>query len=172
MRELLCTTSDRYCAVLSAPRSCANSALLVEQVLAHLRTNYIDRFEYADHTAVARVVVDDACAVLDAGDHRVRASAVVLCTNGFVDHVVEDASGEPVLLPSAQRISQTVGFMAGVIEDETRPPGVMSFIRNDRIGEDTPYAYVTRRTYESPTGDVTLTCFGGPEVQLDASRAV
>jgi glycine/D-amino acid oxidase-like deaminating enzyme len=31
------------------------------------------------------------------------------------------------------------------------------------IGGDTPYVYVTRRTYERADDTVTLTCMGGPE---------
>ena len=43
----------------------------------------------------------------------------------------------------------------------------MSYIRNVTIGGDTPYVYVTRRTYERPTDTVTLTCMGGPEYPID-----
>ena len=43
----------------------------------------------------------------------------------------------------------------------------MSYIRNPVIGGDTPYVYVTRRTYERPAGTVTLTCMGGPEHAID-----
>jgi glycine/D-amino acid oxidase-like deaminating enzyme len=39
----------------------------------------------------------------------------------------------------------------------------MSYIRNTTIGGDTPYVYVTRRTYDRAANTVTLTCMGGPE---------
>ena len=45
----------------------------------------------------------------------------------------------------------------------------MSYIRNATIGGDTPYVYVTRRTYDRPEGTVTLTCMGGPEYPIDPS---
>ena len=53
--------------------------------------------------------------------------------------------------------------MTAFVEDEPRPPTAMSYIRNITIGGDTAYAYVTRRTYDSPNDTVTLTCMGGPE---------
>jgi glycine/D-amino acid oxidase-like deaminating enzyme len=43
----------------------------------------------------------------------------------------------------------------------------MSYIRNLVIGGDTPYAYVTRRTYDYGRRTVTLTCIGGPECEHD-----
>ena len=45
----------------------------------------------------------------------------------------------------------------------------MSYIRNATIGGDTPYVYVTRRTYDRAEGTVTLTCMGGPEYPVDPS---
>jgi glycine/D-amino acid oxidase-like deaminating enzyme len=60
-----------------------------------------------------------------------------------------------------------VGYMGGYFERERLPPAAISFIKNDRIGGDLPYAYVTRRTYDTPAGDATLTCVGGPEKLLD-----
>ena len=53
--------------------------------------------------------------------------------------------------------------MAAFVEDAPRPPAAMSYIRNTTIGGDTPYVYVTRRTYDRAADTVTLTCMGGPE---------
>ena len=60
-----------------------------------------------------------------------------------------------------------VGYMAAFAEEQPRAEAAMSYIRNATIGGDTPYVYVTRRTYERPTGTVTLTCMGGPEHAID-----
>jgi glycine/D-amino acid oxidase-like deaminating enzyme len=46
-------------------------------------------------------------------------------------------------------------------------PAAISFIKNERIGGDLPYGYVTRRTYDRPSGAATLTSVGGPETELD-----
>ena len=91
----------------------------------------------------------------------------MLCTNGFVDHVVEDAAGDPIGLAEDQRIVGRVGYMAAFAEEEPRSPAAMSYIRNVTIGGDTPYVYVTRRTYDRPEGAVTLTCMGGPEHAIE-----
>ncbi|HXI45267.1 MAG TPA: FAD-binding oxidoreductase, partial [Candidatus Acidoferrales bacterium] len=163
VRELLETGDDRYRAVLSDRKGCANSGALVQQVLAYLEARYPDRFAYADRTPVGRVVVGEREVRLHALGHAVTASTVVLCTNGFTSHVVVDGAGEPIELHPDQRVVGTIGFMAAFFEAERREPAAMSYIRNTTIGGDTPYVYVTRRTYDRPGEAVTLTCMGGPE---------
>ncbi|HEY5422881.1 MAG TPA: FAD-binding oxidoreductase [Ilumatobacteraceae bacterium] len=162
IEEMLCTTDHRYRAVLSSPRGCANSALIVQQVLAYLEKQYADRLTYVDHTAVERILLGDGGATVHALDHVVSASKVVLCTNGFTDHVIEDAMDTH----ARPTINRTVGYMAAFIEPEPRQPNVMSYIRNTTIGGDTPYVYATRRTFDRATGPSTLTCLGGPECRL------
>jgi glycine/D-amino acid oxidase-like deaminating enzyme len=163
IRELIEVDDDRYRAVLMARAGAANSGLLSQQVLAYLQQQHPDRFRYADCTNVERVVVGDDGAVVHAGGRQVRAGHVVLCTNGFVDHTVQDAAGSPILLAPGQQIIGRVAYMAAFAEDEPRSPAAMSYIRNTVIGGPVPYVYVTRRTYDRPDDIVTLTCMGGPE---------
>ena len=163
VRELLEVDDDRYRAVLSARAGCANSGLLCQQVLAYLQRAYAGRFAYADCTDVERVVVGEDRVMVHAGRRRVRAGHVVLCTNGFVDHVVEDLAGSPVQLAADQRITGRIAYMTAFVEDAPRTPAAISYIRNTTIGGDTPYVYVTRRTYDRAAETVTLTCMGGPE---------
>ncbi len=163
IRSLLEVDDDRYGAVLSARAGCANSGALAQQVLAYLLERHPDRFEYADCTNVARVDIGDGGAVVHAGDHRVAADQVVLCTNGFVDHAVRDSAGAPILLSPDQQIVGRVAYMAAFVEDEPRPPAAMSYIRNPTIGGPVAYVYVTRRTYDRADDTVTLACMGGPE---------
>jgi glycine/D-amino acid oxidase-like deaminating enzyme len=162
VRELLETRDDRYRAVLSDRKGCANSGALVQQALAHLERAYPQRFRYVDHTRVDWVVVGEGRAVVHARGHAVTSSHVVLCTNGFVDHVVTDELGGPVRLASDQRVTGRVAYMTAFV-DQPRPPAAMSYIRNTTIGGATAYVYVTRRTYDRVDGAVTLTCMGGPE---------
>ncbi len=169
IRELLDTEDDRYRAVLSDRKGCINGAALVQSVLANLEQRYPDRFRYVDHTLVDRVVVGDGRVVVHARGHEVVASSVVLCTNGYVDHVVEDAGGERIGLARDQRVTGTVGYMAAFVEDRPRIPAALSYIRNTTIGGDTPYVYVTRRTYDRADAIVTLTCMGGPEHPIDGA---
>jgi glycine/D-amino acid oxidase-like deaminating enzyme len=86
----------------------------------------------------------------------------VLCTNGFVDHLVVDRDSTPIRLADDQRVTGRVAYMTAFV-DQPRAPAAMSYIRNTTIGGDTAYAYVTRRTYDRADDTVTLTCMGGPE---------
>ncbi len=162
VREVLETRDDRYRAVLSDRKGCANSGVLVQQVLAYLERHYPERFKYVDHTGVDRVVVSDDRVVVQTRGHSVASSEVVLCTNGFVDHVVADHAGEPIRLASDQLVTGRVAYMTAFV-DQPRAPAAMSYIRNTTIGDDTAYVYVTRRTYDRADDTVTLTCMGGPE---------
>lgn len=167
IRELLETGDDRYRAVLSDRKGCVNSGALVQQILASLERAYPDRLRYVDHTPVDRIVVGDPGGVLHARGHAITASQVVLCTNGFVDHVVEDELGERIGLSRAQQVYGKIGYMAAFVEEQPRTPAAMSYIRNATIGGDVPYVYVTRRTYDRSEGTVTLTCMGGPEYPIE-----
>jgi glycine/D-amino acid oxidase-like deaminating enzyme len=170
IRQLLETDDPRYRAVLSDLKGCANSGALVQQVLAFLEQRYPDRFQYFDHSKVDRVVVGADNVEIQALGHTVTASEIVMCTNGFSDHVIVDSSGADVELAPDQRVSGVVGYMSAFIEAERRTPAAMSYIRNVEIGGDTPYVYVTRRTYDRPDGTVTLTCMGGPENSLEGPQ--
>jgi glycine/D-amino acid oxidase-like deaminating enzyme len=163
VRGLLEINDDRYFAVLSDLKGCANSGVLAQQVLAYLQRRYAGRFRFVDRTNVARIVTSGDQAVLHAGGHQVTAAHVVLCTNGCVDHIVQDSDGSPIRLAADQQIIGRVAYMTAFVEDEPRPPAAMSYIRNTIIGGDTAYVYVTRRTYDRPEDTVTLTCMGGPE---------
>jgi glycine/D-amino acid oxidase-like deaminating enzyme len=163
VREMLEIKDDRYCAVLSDRKGCANSGVLTQQVLAYLQQRYVGRFRFFDRTGVERIVVGEDDAVVDAGGQQVTAARVVLCTNGFVDHIVQDLTGSPVQLAADQQIVGRVAYMTAFVEDAPRPPAAMSYIRNTTIGGPNAYVYVTRRTYDMAESTVTLTCMGGPE---------
>ena len=102
VRELLEVEHDQYRAVLSEPKGCANNGALAQQVLVHLQRQYRGRFRYADCTNVERIVVADNQTEAHTGGPVVEAGHVVLCTNGFVDHVVQDVTGAPVQLTTEQ----------------------------------------------------------------------
>ena len=166
VRELLDTSDDRYCAVLSGTTGSINGALLIEQILEHLQAEFDGRFQFVDNTLVRHIDLDETSATIDTGDHRVTAGHVVMCTNGFVDHVVDNRVGSDIATHMHHRISGRVGYMAAFLEGAGRTPTTLSFIRNAIIGESTPYVYVTRRPYDQPAGPATLTCIGGPEAEL------
>ena len=171
VRDLLGTTDPRYKAAMSSREGCANGALLVAQILNHLRRKFADRFSFADHTPVSRIALGSNSAAVDAGGHRVTARRVVMCTNGFVDHVIENLAGSKIGAQMHHRVNGTVGFVAGFVDDTVRPPNAISFIRNEIIGQSTPYVYVTRRSHDGTGDGATLTCIGGPEAELDDRTA-
>jgi glycine/D-amino acid oxidase-like deaminating enzyme len=171
IHQLLGPHGGSYCAVLSDWKGCANGALLAEQVLDHLRSNFVDRFHFVDHTPVERVVLGDSWATVDAGGYRVEAHRVVMCTNGFVDHVIHNTTGPDISPQLHHRVEGDVGYMVGFLDDEIREPTALSFIRNEVIGGDTPYVYVTSRSFERADGPGMLTCIGGPEDILDDATA-
>ncbi len=166
VRELLGASDDSYWAVLSHTKGCGNSALLCKEVLAHLVAANPGRFAYADHSPVDRIVLDEGRARIEVGDRHVTAARVVLCTNGFVDHVIENRAGPQIQARLHQRISGTIGYMAGFVEPTLRPPAAISYIRNQTIGTDGPYFYMTRRRHDGPQGPASLTCIGGPELEV------
>ena len=160
------TDDDRYRAVLSDRKGCINSGLLVQQVLAFLERRYPDRFRYVDRTVVDHVVAGAGRGVaLRANGHAVAASRVVLCTNGFVDHTIEDPDGHPIELHEDQRVTGKVGYMVAFAEEQPRTEAAMSYIRNCHRRR-----HAVRTSPGGPTaagGTVTLTCMGGPEHAID-----
>ena len=167
VRELVGTADDRYCAVLSGMTGSINGALLIEQILEHLQATSGDRFRFVDHTLVRHIDLHATNATLETGEHLVTAGHVVMCTNGFVDHVVDNRVGSHIATPMHHHISGRVGYMAAFLEDAVCAPVTLSYIRNAIIGDSTPYAYVTRRPFDQAAGPATLTCIGGPEAELD-----
>ncbi len=159
---------DRYRAVLSARAGCANSGQLCQQTLAYLEHRFSERFTYADCTNVEHVTVTDDGVALETGTGRQATGRhVVLCTNGFIDHTVQDGQRRELRLADDQAIMGQVAHMTAFSEEQPRSPGAFSYIRNTTIGDDAaPYAYVTRRTYDRADDTVTLTCMGGPEYPL------
>ena len=165
IRAALGPGTERYCAVLCSSIGAANGAMLVQHVIDHLRATYPDRLVHADHSKVEHIALHADHAVLTANGHAVRAERVVLCTNGFLDHVLENLAGPTLDHTMHHQLIGTKGYMTGVAEPGRRPPDAYSFIRNEHIGDDeTPYLYVTRRPWDD---DQMLVVFGGPEEELD-----
>ncbi len=165
IRTVLGPGTDRYCAVLCGQIGAANGALLVQHVIDHLLHHHPDRFVYADHTKVEHVALHADHAELHANGHTVRAERVVLCTNGFLDHVLDNLVGESLDHTMHHQLIGTKGYMTGVVEPGVRSPNAYSFIRNEHIGDgEVPYVYVTRRPWDD---DHMLVVFGGPEEELD-----
>ena len=165
VQELLETDDPRYTAVLSEPKGCANAALLCEELVLHLLRAYPGRFQLAEGTRVTKIVLGEGWASVESGTHRVRASRVVLCSNGFVDLAIENRTGPGLRQDIASRVRATVGFMAGFFE-APRPAAAISYLASDRIGYGQAYFYVTRRPLEHAGRTLTFTAVGGPDQEL------
>lgn len=160
--------ADAYSAVLLNRKGCGNSALLCQELLAFLRHAHESRFRYHDHTTIHRIVLASGAATVFGGDHRIEASRVVLCTNGFSHHRIENHAGPAIDAAAGGNLDAVIGYMTGFLGPAGAPPEATSYIRNATIGGALPYYYVTRRPYSIGAESSTLTCLGGPEVPLSA----
>jgi glycine/D-amino acid oxidase-like deaminating enzyme len=164
---LLETADERYCALLSNRKGVANTALVCQEVVDHLLTQHGDRFELFDQAPVERVVLHNGATTLRIGPSAVTAGRVVLCTNGFTDHVIEHDSDAPLATDVDPFVRGTVGYMVGHHRAGEAPPATAtSYVRNLVIGTDGPYYYATRRPFERMGVPGMLTCIGGPEAEL------
>jgi glycine/D-amino acid oxidase-like deaminating enzyme len=166
---VLGTSDRRYCGVLLEPCGVGNGALLVQRIVQHLKVTHPRRFRFADHTKIEHITLHEHRAECrTANGHVVQSSRVVLCTNGYLDHDVQNLAGQPIDVAGHHQLIGTVGLMAGFLEPGPSAPLANSFIRNLEIGLDTPYVYVTRRKWEGDTHS--LVCFGGPEYELESAE--
>jgi glycine/D-amino acid oxidase-like deaminating enzyme len=164
--ELLETRHERYRAVLSFPKGTANSAVLCEQIAVYLLSKYPDRFRLYEGGRVEHIELDVKGATLRVGSVRVRAGRVVLCTNGYQDHTVENRAGPAVDTVQQQQVQRTIGFMAGYCEAEERGAAAISYLASPRIGEGQAYYYFTRRPFACRDRRGSLVCIGGPDLDL------
>ena len=93
----------------------------------------------------------------------------MLCSNGFVDHAIENRIGPEPRQRLASRVRGTVGFMAGYFEP-LRPPAAISYLASSRIGHGQAYFYVTRRPFQKQGRALTFTAVGGPDTELADAR--
>ncbi len=169
IRERLEVENDDYFAVLVNRKGCGNSALICQELLAYLKRSYPDRLAYADNTTVTTVALDATGASLTAGAHGISARRVVLCTNGFGHHTIENRRAGSHTV--ASRVAPRIGYMAAFLTRPGLSVSATSFIKNEQIGGRKPYYYSTRRPYAEDGQDRTLVCLGGPEAVLENGRA-
>jgi glycine/D-amino acid oxidase-like deaminating enzyme len=171
IRQLLEVDGDDYVAVLLNRKGCANSALICQELLRYLRQRYSDRLIYADETTVESIVLEQNGAVLAAGSHTVRAARVILCTNGFSHHAVENRAGHPIAQRLESKVHARIGYMAGFTAAPGMAASATSYINNVEIGGKKPYYYVTRRRHVLNGQETSLICLGGPESNIEDAAA-
>lgn len=159
--RLLRTDDPSYVAAATLPKACMNSALFCEELAGSLLSNYKDRFSVAEQQPVRSLSLSDGPAELRTDDRIVRATDVVLCTNGFEN--IEILNDGPDIDRAFHRMVRgIVGFMGGYLDAPDATAMAISYFRDQRTHTD-PYSYLTRRPYEHDGSRNTLLCMGGPE---------
>jgi glycine/D-amino acid oxidase-like deaminating enzyme len=167
IQKRLETHSKQFIACLSEQKGCLNSALFAEQVSQFLMEASPNRFRFFEHTHINRVVLHDDHALLDAEKHTVRASRVILATNGFDSLSIYNKSGLDIDTRFHHDIHGIVGYMSGYMEDIGKPPVAISYFTDSEAMLDAPYMYMTRRPYEYNENKHNLISIGGPELDLE-----
>jgi glycine/D-amino acid oxidase-like deaminating enzyme len=172
--EMLETDDSRYIAVLSAKKGCMNSALFCEHLLNHILATYPNRFKLVEESPVSEVVLEKERALLHIRNRTVTSKKVVLCTNGFEKFTITNKAGRDIDKAFHHLVRGSVGYMAGYLEEKTRPPIAISYLPNKESSlsnealDAEPYFYLTRRPFENDEHkNYNLVCIGGPEALMD-----
>ncbi len=168
IRNILETATDDFVAVVSYQKGCVNSALFTEEVAKYLSRVYPKRFALYEHTPIHKLVLKHDHALLDGGEHEVRAGRVVLCTNGFEHIHILNETGLDIDAKYHHLLSGKIGYMSGYLEKLDKEPIAISYFTNPSIVADNPYFYLTRRGYEYEKGvEHNLVSVGGPDVSVE-----
>lgn len=176
IQKLLRTKEHIYVAALPNLLGISNSALMCERILKYLTAAYPDRFRLYEHTHVRKIALHENKAIIDTGDHTVKAGNVILCTNGFENITILN-HGLDVDLSFHHNVSGKIGYMAAFRGIANEVAGGSWYVVNPGdLGEDDPetgfkqvepYIYISRRPFtHKELGESSLVAIGGPEVQL------
>ncbi len=187
--SLLETEDPQYIAVISQKKAVVNSALMVDELVGYLLKTYPGRFQLAEHTSVADVILEKHMVLLKTITNRkdgkqenqydVNCQKVVLCTNGFERVRLQNNTGNDIDTAFHQNVQGAIGYMSGYLEELNRQPAGLSyydqgFLRSHKgldAYHEAPYFYVTRRPYEVEKNEKhNLICIGGPEVLVGDTR--
>lgn len=168
---LLETENRQYLACVSSPKGCMNSALFTEELVGYMLSAYSGRFALFEESPVQKVVLSEDRALLMVGSHSIEARRVVLCTNGFEQFSIENASGSDIDTKFHHLVHGRIGYMAGYLESMNATPTAMSYFPPESKNPGDPtgdaYFYLTRRPHGEDEGEAkNLVCAGGPEQVL------
>lgn len=160
------TKNAEFMALVETQKGVVNSALFTEETALYLLKKYPERFSIFEQTLIPKVVLKSDHALLDADRWCVSAKKVVLCTNGFEQIKIFDASGLEIDTRFHHSVHGVVARMSGYLESMAKPPIAISYYmgqEDEFEGMDDPYFYLTRRNYEYNNNKHNLTCLGGPQ---------
>ena len=174
--DLLETADTHYIAAWACHKGTMNSALFCEELLGYLIATYPDRITLAEETPVKELVLEKEQAILytQAG-HQIRATHVVLCTNGFEHFTITNKAGaeKDVDEKFHQLVNGSVGYMAAYLDKLDKPPIAINYLPDkaeilSNVFESEPFYYVSRRPFELEKNEKhNLICIGGPETLMD-----
>ena len=167
------TKESSFIACLSEQKGVVNSALFTERVAEFLVQAYPERFSIYEHAHINKVVLHEAEAILDAEQYTIKASRVLLCTNGFDNLSIFNKSGLDIDTRFHHSLNAIVGYMSGYLEEPIRPPTAISYLYDGLTGDEDsgkPYVYLTRRAYEYNENKHNLISVGGPDISLEDRR--
>lgn len=183
--SLLETSNPDYVCVTQLKKGCTNSALLTEEIVGYLLTEFKSRFTLFEHSSVLNINLNSDDAHLSVATNRkdgnredeysIRANKVVLCTNGFERLNIKNNAGDDINAKFHHMVNGDVGYMAAYIEELNNPPTAIGYYDEEKeagtISSDAytaaPYFYKTRRPYEIEKNQIhNLVCIGGPEQQI------
>lgn len=173
---LMETKDKQYVAVVAERKGCVNSALLVEEIVGFMLSNFKGRFVLAEETPISDVILEKYNACLKTGEWTIKADKVVLCTNGFEKFTITNNVGDPINTAFHKMVKGSVGYMAAYLEELKHPPIALSYFDKDAIDKNVSvdtvgvntYFYMTRRPYEVEKNEHhNLVCLGGPEQRLN-----
>ena len=160
------TEDPAFIAAATSPKGCMNSALFCEELAGSLLAKFPDRLTLAEHLPVRTVVIDGGKVTVHTDGPSVRASHVVLCTNGFETVRIDHQDGPEIDGSFRRMVQGVVGYMGGYLAADGEPVSAVSYFRMNRDEldpENARYTYLTRRPYDHHSSRRTLLCLGGPE---------
>lgn len=178
--SLLETDDKEYISAQAERRGCANSAVLIEEIVGFMLSSFRGRFTIYEHTHINDIELNKDNVVLKHDKHQITAEKIVLCTNGFERFNIKNNSGLEINKEFHHRVTGSVGYMAAYTEGLKHPPTALSYYGKDKEGlrrhpEDKypgpPYFYLTRRPFEMEQNQKhNLICVGGPEVLIEDTK--
>lgn len=165
---LLETADERFIASVATTKGVMNSALFCEEVIEYLEATHPDRFKVLEHSPVAKIDLkaDGVEISIKEKSHKIKASRVVLCTNGFENlHITNDGLVN-IDGKFHHEVEGVVGYMAGYLAEEDAPPTAIAYFDYLANERDAAYFYLTRRPYEDNSDSRNLIAVGGPETPL------
>lgn len=166
--SLLETNNKDYYAVVSYKKGVMNSALFCEELAEYMLATYPERFSIYEQAWVNQIVLHEREVVVKVGNKNVHGHHVLLCTNGFENFIIDNLAGEAIDTKFHHLVEGKVGYMAGYLEDLSKPPTSISYFHQLTNQFDDPYFYLTRRPYDLENSKPqNLVCIGGPERDLE-----